>query len=197
MTTFDQLRELLKSNRTFRRFDNSRPVGEDTLCKLIELTRYCSSGRNLQPLRYRLVSTPEECAAVYPALKWAGYLTDWDGPAESERPTAYLIQCIDTELTTNCLCDDGLQLETITLGASSLGIHGCIIKAFNAVKIAETLEIPARYKPLYVLALGYPAETVELIDTDGSTSADIRYYRDASGHHIVPKRPTEELLIKD
>ena len=196
MTTFDQLRELLKSNRSFRRFDNSLPVGEDTLHRLVGLTRYCSSGRNLQPLRYRLVSSPEECSAVFPALKWAGYLTDWDGPSESERPTAYLIQCIDTELTSNCLCDDGLQLEAITLGASSLGVHGCIIKAFNAVKITEALAIPSRYKPLYVLALGYPAETVELTDTDGSTDADIRYYRDASDHHIVPKRPTEELIIK-
>ncbi|MDE6813057.1 MAG: nitroreductase family protein [Duncaniella sp.] len=196
MTTFDQLRELLKSNRSFRRFDNSLPVGEDTLHRLVGLTRYCSSGRNLQPLRYRLVSSPEECSAVFPALKWAGYLTDWDGPSESERPTAYLIQCIDTELTSNCLCDDGLQLEAITLGASSLGVHGCIIKAFNAVKITEVLAIPSRYKPLYVLALGYPAETVELTDTDGSTDADIHYYRDASDHHIVPKRPTEELIIK-
>ena len=196
MTTFDQLRELLKSNRTYRRFDASRPIGEEILHKLVELTRYCSSGRNLQPLRYRLVSSPEECAAIFPAIKWAGYLTDWDGPVESERPTAYMIQCIDTELTTNCLCDDGLQLEAITLGASSLGIHGCIIKAFNAVKITEALAIPSRYKPLYVLALGYPAETVELTDTDGSTDADIRYYRDASDHHIVPKRPTEELIIK-
>ncbi|MDE7474413.1 MAG: nitroreductase family protein [Duncaniella sp.] len=196
MTTFDQLRELLKSNRSFRRFDNSLPIGEDTLHRLVGLTRYCSSGRNLQPLRYRLVSSPEECAAVFPALKWAGYLTDWDGPSESERPTAYLIQCIDTELTSNCLCDDGLQLEAITLGASSLGVHGCIIKAFNAVKITEALAIPSRYKPLYVLALGYPAETVELTDTDGATDADIRYYRDASDHHIVPKRPTEELIIK-
>ena len=105
MTTFDQLRELLKSNRSFRRFDNSLPVGEDTLHRLVGLTRYCSSGRNLQPLRYRLVSSPEECAAVFPALKWAGYLTDWDGPSESERPTAYLIQCIDTELTVENLAE--------------------------------------------------------------------------------------------
>lgn len=193
--TFHELTSLLRSNRSYRRFDASRLIPESTLRELTDLTRYCASGRNLQPLRYRLVTSAEERAALFPTLKWAGYLTDWDGPSESERPTAYLVQCIDTELTENCLCDDGLHLETLTLGAATLGIHGCIIKAFNAEKVAEVLDIPARYKPLYVLALGYPAERIEITDTDGTTGADIRYYRDSADTHIVPKRPLDELII--
>lgn len=196
MVNFNAFKALLKSNRTIRRFDSSRKISVETLRQLVELVRYCASGRNLQPLRYRMVYSPEECEQIFPALKWAGYLTDWDGPAEGERPVAYLIQYLDTGLTTNCLCDDGLQLEAITLGASTLGIHGCIIKAFNAAKISEVLNIPANYKPLYVLALGYPAEIVELTDTDGTTQADIRYYRNSDDHHIVPKRPLKELIIK-
>lgn len=193
--TLHELASLLRSNRSYRRFDASRLISESTLRELTDLTRYCASGRNLQPLRYRLVTSAEERAALFPTLKWAGYLTDWDGPSESERPTAYLVQCIDTELTENCLCDDGLHLETLTLGAVTLGIHGCIIKAFNAEKVAEVLDIPARYKPLYVLALGYPAERIEITDTDGTTGADIRYYRDSADTHIVPKRPLDELII--
>lgn len=194
--TITAFASLLKSNRSYRRFDASRLIPESTLRELVGLTRYCASGRNLQPLRYRLVTSAEERDALIPALKWAGYLTDWDGPSESERPVAYLIQCIDTELTENCLCDDGLQLEALTLGAATLGIHGCIIKAFNVAKVVEALAIPSRYKPLYVLALGYPAEKIEITDTDGSTGADIRYYRDPSTDtHIVPKRPLDELII--
>lgn len=195
MTTFDDLKTLLASDRSYRRFDASRPIGDETLRRLIELVRFCPSARNLQPLRYRIVCSKDECAAIFPALKWAGYLTDWAGPEESERPTAYLIQCLDTSLTSNCLCDDGLQLEAITLGAASLGIHGCIIKAFNAATVTTALNLPDHYKPLYVLALGYPAETVMLTDTDGSADADIRYYRDDHDRHIVPKRPLEELII--
>lgn len=194
--TITAFASLLKSNRSYRRFDASRLIPESTLRELVGLTRYCASGRNLQPLRYRLVTSAEERDALFPALKWAGYLTDWDGPSVSERPVAYLIQCIDTELTENCLCDDGLQLEALTLGAATLGIHGCIIKAFNASKVVEALAIPSRYKPLYVLALGYPAEKIEITDTDGTTNADIRYYRDPSTDtHIVPKRPLDELII--
>lgn len=193
--TLESLKELLKSNRSYRRFDESRLISESTLHELVGLTRYCPSARNLQPIRYRMVTAPEEREAIFPTLKWAGYLTDWDGPAPGERPSAYLIQCLDTSLTSNCLCDDGLQLEAITLGAAALGIHGCIIKAFNAQEIISALHLPEKYKPLYVLALGHPAETVRLTDTDGTHDADIRYYRTPDSTHVVPKRPTEELII--
>ena len=195
MTTFDELKSLLESNRSYRRFDASRGIADATLRHLVELTRYCASGRNLQPLRYRIVTSDDERDALFPALKWAGYLTQWDGPAVDERPAAYLVQCIDTRLTANCLCDDGLQLEAITLGAASLGIHGCIIKAFNADNVARVLSLPGYFKPLYVLALGYPAVKVVVTDTDGTPDADIRYYRDADDTHVVPKRPLCELLI--
>ena len=129
-------------------------------------------------------------------MKWAGYFKEWNGPSPEERPVAYIIQCIDTNLSTNCLCDDGLHLEAITLGASLLGIHSCIIKSFNPTEISTVLNIPQRYTPLYVLALGYPAETVELTDTYGSDNADIKYYRTPESVHIVPKRPLKELIIR-
>lgn len=196
MISFDQLRELMESNRSYRRFDNKRAISEETIISLIELTRYCASGRNLQPLRYRIVTSKEECNVLFPCLKWAGYYSDWDGPSESERPVAYIVQCIDTDLTNNLLCDDGLQLAAITLGGSSLGIHGVIIKAFNVAEASRLLNIPERYKPLYVVALGYPAEKIKIIDTDGTTGADIRYFHDDSGVHTVPKRPLKELIIK-
>ena len=194
--TLESLCELLKSNRSYRRFNESKAITNSTLQQLVGLTRYCASARNLQPLRYRIVSSQKERDAIFPALKWAGYLSDWEGPASGERPSAYLIQCLDVSLTTNCLCDDGLQLEAITLGASALGIHGCIIKAFNVPEIIAALHLPEQYKPLYVLALGYPAEKVVVTDTDGSHDADIRYYRTADSTHIVPKRPVSELIIK-
>ena len=193
--TFDILRDLLKYDRSIRRFNNRNRIEKETLEKLVELTRYCSSGRNLQPLRYRIVCDSEECKTLFPCLKWAGYLPDWDGPVESERPAAYLVQCIDTELADDCLCDDGLHLQAMTLGATALGLGACIVKAFNVIETQNILDIPKRYKPLYIVALGEPVEKVVLEDTDGSTDADIRYYRTSDQIHHVPKRPLKELLI--
>lgn len=192
MDKFEILRHLLKEDRSIRRFDASRRLADGTLEKLVDLTRYCASGRNLQPLRYRLVLTPDDCDRLFPLLAWAGYLPDWDGPVETERPVAYLVQCLDTELAANCLCDDGLQLQAITLGARALGIGSCILKAFDLKKVADALAIDQRYQPRYVLALGYPIEKVEIEDMkDGN----VRYYRTRDAIHHVPKRPLSTLII--
>lgn len=196
MKDFDIVKRLLIEDRSIRRFDASKAIGEEILTKLVDLTRYCASGRNLQPLKYRIVNKPEECEKVYPALKWAGYLSDWDGPVESERPVAYLVQCLDTRLTENLLCDDGLQMQAITLGACALGIGGCIIKSFNVVEIKQSLGLEKHFKPIYVLALGYPVEKVEIEDMSGELDADVKYYRTPDEIHHVPKRPLSELIIK-
>lgn len=193
---FESLRHLMIADRTVRRFKENIQVSVDTLEKLVELTRYCSSGRNAQPLRYALVTSEEERERVYPLLKWAGYFKDWDGPEKGERPAAYLIQCLDTKFGRDCLCDDGLQLEAITLGMHTLGLAGCIIKAFNAPKLVEEIGLGERYIPRYVLAIGYPAEEVRLEDMSGEEDADFKYYRTEDGIHHVPKRPLEELIIK-
>lgn len=191
---FEKLRKLLIADRSIRRFKEDVPIGKQTLKDLVELVRYCASGRNLQPLKYRLVFSPDECGKVYPHLKWAGYLRDWDGPTPGERPAAYLVQCLDMEITTNPLCDEGLQLQAITLGACALGIGACIIKSFNVAAIKDCLNIPSTLSPTYILALGYPAEGVTIESM--STPADYKYYRTPDGIHHVPKRPIEELIVK-
>lgn len=192
--TLEALRDLLKRNRTYRRFDASAAIKRSTLIDLVELARYTASGRNAQPLRYSIVDEKEVCDRIFPALKWAGYYTDWAGPESDERPVAYLVQCLDTRLGASCLCDDGLQLEAIALGAASCGIGSCIIKSFNAQTVAEVLGLPSHLKPLYVLALGYPAEKVVIEDMSGEADADFKYYRTPDGIHHVPKRPLQELL---
>lgn len=193
---YDSLRQLMIADRTVRRFKENMEVSEDTLRRLVELTRYCPSGRNAQPLRYVLVREESLRERIYPLLKWAGYFTEWDGPEKGERPAAYLIQCLDTKYGQNCLCDDGLQLEAITLGMRTLGLGGCIIKAFNAPALSDVLGLEERYVPRYVLALGYPAEEVVIEDMSGSEDADFKYYRTPDRVHHVPKRPLDELIIR-
>lgn len=190
---FEMLTQLLIKDRSVRRFDNSKKVSRRTLLELVGLTRYCASGRNLQPLRYYIADTEQDCEMIFPHLAWAGYYKDWAGPAPSERPAAYIIQCLDTSLTSHCLCDDGLHLQAITLGATALGVAGCIIKAFNAAAIAEALKLPESCKPLYVYALGVAAEEVAI--TEVNAEGDIRYYRDSHDRQCVPKRSAQDLVI--
>lgn len=184
---------LLQADRSVRRFKSDIEIPRELLERLVGLTRYCASGRNLQPLRYRIVDCSKEKDAIFPLLKWAGYYTEWDGPELSQRPAAYIVQCLDTDLTESCLCDDGLNLQAITLGATALGLGACIIKAFNAPALTGALDLPKQLKPLYVLALGVPAEETKIVPmTDG----DYKYFRDETDAQCVPKRSLEELIIK-
>lgn len=192
---FEILEGLMKKDRSYRRFDESYKVDRETLKKIVGLTRYCASGRNLQPLKYCIENEEGKREKIFPLLKWAGYLSDWDGPEEGERPSAYIIQCLDTALTKNYLCDDGLQLQAITLGATSLGLGCCIIKSFNSVTLKEILHLPANLEPLYVLAIGKPVEEVVIENKQSDDPENIKYYRTAEGIHHVPKRDLDELLI--
>ncbi len=189
---YKELASLLASARSYRRFDEGYDVSEEQLKKIIDLVRFCPSGRNLQPMKYMIVRSVEERAAIFPALAWAGYFSDWAGPEPGERPAAYIIQCLDRSLTTNCLCDDGLQLEAITLGIASLGLGSCIIKSFNKEIISEALSIPDNMEIRYVVALGKPAEKVHIEEMKDN---EFKYWRDNSGEHHVPKRPLSELII--
>ena len=191
MDNFDIVKNLLIKDRSIRRFQQ-KEISFDLIKKIIDLTRYCASGRNLQPLKYKIITEPNLRKEIYPLLAWAGYLTDWDGPQENERPTAYILQCLDTDITSNCLCDDGLQLQALTLGATSLGIGNCIIKSFNNIKLRELLHLSDNLKIQYVVALGYPAETSVI---EKNVNGDIKYFRTADGRHHVPKRDINEIIL--
>lgn len=187
------LKDLLLKNRSYRRYYQEIKLTTAELSDLVALTCLCASGRNAQPLRYCIVNDAGTCGKVFGTLAWAGYLTDWDGPEEGERPSAYLVQLLDTSVAEHCLCDDGLQAQTILLGAVEKGYGGCIIKAFKNEPLREILSLPAHLKIMYVIALGKPKETVVLEDMQGN---DFKYWREADGSHHVPKRAAEELIVK-
>lgn len=189
------IEDLIRKNRSYRRFHQDVSVSMETLRDLVNLARLSASGANLQPLKYVLSSDPETNANIFPHTRWAGYLKDWDGPDEGERPTAYVIILGDKEIRSSFGCDHGIAAQSIMLGASEHGLGGCILGALDRSALRDALDIPERYEILLALALGKPRETVVLeeIGPDG----DVKYYRDESGVHHVPKRSLEELILQE
>ncbi|HKL81727.1 MAG TPA: nitroreductase family protein, partial [Desulfobacter sp.] len=60
MDKFKEFKELVKSNRSCRRFDNTFALDTQTLTELVELSRYTASGANNQPLKYIISSSREQ-----------------------------------------------------------------------------------------------------------------------------------------
>lgn len=159
----------------------------------MDLGRLSPSGANLQPLKYILSCEPQKNALVFPHLRWAGYIKDWPGPAEGERPSAYIVILGDTEIRKQFECDHGIAAQSILLGASEKGLGGCMIGSIDREGLRAALKISPRYEIFLVLALGKPKETV-VLETVG-TSGDIKYWRDGEGKHHVPKRTLDEIII--
>lgn len=187
------IEDLVRKNRSYRRFNQSWSIDRKVLEGLINLGRLSASSANLQPLKYMISCDPESNAKVFPCLMWAGYLKDWSGPAEGERPSAYIIILGDKEISKSFDCDRGIAAQSILLGSAEAGIGGCMIDSVNRRRLRKDLEIPERYAIAMVLALGYPSEKVVLEET--GPDGDIRYYRDAEDAHHVPKRPLSEIII--
>ena len=187
------LKDLIKKSRSYRRFNQDVEVSEETLRELVELAQLSPSGANRQPLKFITIADRETNAKIFECLAWAGYLKDWAGPVEGERPSAYIVILCDTEIREDSPVDEGIAAQSMMLGAVEKGLGGCMLGAINRNKIREILDVPERYKILLVLALGEPAETV-VIDEVGE-DGDIKYWRDDDDVHHVPKRSLDELIV--
>lgn len=187
------IKELVLKNRSYRRFDENEPISAETLRELVDLGRLSPSAANLQPLRYVLSNDPQKNARIFPCLAWAGYLKDWPGPSEGERPSGYIVILGDTSVTRSFGCDHGIAAQSILLGAVERGLGGCMIASIKREALRQVLSIPQQYEILLVLALGRPKESVilEPLGPDG----DIRYWRDENGGHHVPKRSLDGIIL--
>lgn len=185
--------DLLLKNRSYRRFDESVKIPYETLRDLVDVTRYCPSGANRQLLKYRLVYEADEVAQVFSCLKFASCLQGWSGPAEGERPTAYIVVLGDQNIYQFSEVDAGIAMQSILLKATELGFGGCILASVQRDKLREILPLDENLCIGYVIALGKPAETC-IVEPLGQ-SGDIKYYRDTESIHHVPKRSLDDLLV--
>jgi len=187
------IKDLILKNRSYRRFYEEVVVENSTLRDLIELTRFTPSAANRQPLKYILSNKSEKNVKIFETLTWAGYLADWSGPEEEERPSAYIIVLGDTDIGKGYLdVDAGITMQSILLGAVEKDLGGCIFAAIDRKRLSENLDISGRYQILYILALGKPKETVII---DNIQNNDIKYWRDSDSRHHVPKRTVDEIIL--
>lgn len=188
------LKDLILKNRSYRRFCEEIQIEKQTLLELIDLARLSASGRNAQPLKYILSNTSELNSKIFPALAWAGYLKDWEGPADGEKPSAYIIMLLDKAISTNYFCDNGIAAQSILLGATEKGLGGCMIMSIKKEMLQKALSIPEQFEILMVIALGKPKEVVVLEPM--TENGDCKYWRDSQQVHHVPKRALEEIVLK-
>ena len=182
--------EIVRKSRSYRRFDTSVKISRAELLSMVEAARLSPCAGNHQALRFAIINDEKTANAVFNTLAFAAYLKDWNGPAESERPVAYIVVMLDSDLTANRAIDAGIAAQSMLLRASELGYGGCMFRSFDRERLDKLLD-RAPYRAELVIALGKPSENVEIVDFCG----DIKYYRDENDTHCVPKLSLDELII--
>ena len=186
-------RDLVATNRSYRRFFEEVEIEREVLLTLVDYARTTPSGANKQALKYYIASDRELNAKIFDTLAWAGYLKDWQGPVAGERPSAYIIIVQDKNYKMVTPFDAGIAAQTILLGATEMELGGCMIGNIKQAQLQEVLNIPDNLEIVLVIALGKPKETVVIEEI--KSNGDIKYWRDEQQVHHVPKRQLQDIVI--
>lgn len=185
-----ELMELLRTRRTYRRFEE-REVPCEIVKEILEAARLASSAANKQPLSYVVVQKRELVEEVFSYTKWAGYLPPEEGqPKEKEHPALFIAVVENLDINRDCDTDAGLAISNMTLAAWNKGVGSCIIGACNKEKLSGLFGLKENQKLHTVVAFGYPSHESHIVDME----EDCRYYLDAQRDYVVPKRKLEEAV---
>lgn len=184
--------EAIKKRRTIRKF-KQQPVSEEALMQLVNSARLAPFGANLQPLKYAVVTDEAQRKLLFPLIKYAGYLADWN-PEFEECPTAFIVILNDTSLkpTDKTECDSGAAVMSMCLAATELGLGTCWLGAIDRDGIKKALNIDEKYDVVYLLGVGIADQTGDVYDMTDS----VKYYFDENENVHIPKRTMDEVLIK-
>lgn len=187
---YDDLKNLIQNARTTRRFKKDAKVSNEDLKEILDLARITSSAKNMQPIKYILVTKEEHVLKLAQTAKWAAHLKDWN-QSESERPSAFILMLNDQMIDGFPMFDAGASFTAISLAAKAKGLATAPMASIDKELCKELFVIPDCYDVMIGIALGVGSEKIKLVDTD---DFDTNYYREEDETHCVPKRSLKQII---
>ncbi len=139
--------EILKTRRSIREYSD-KEIAKELLEKIVEAARFSPTARNVQPWEFIIVTQPV-------SLKKLAELAE-NGRFLAQAKACIVVFCADTKY----YLEDGCAATcNILLAAASLGIGSCWVagdKKPYCTDVAKLLSVPAAYKLVSLVALGYP-----------------------------------------
>ena len=180
----EEMIKLIETRRSIRQF-KQKDIPQKIIKQSVSAARLAPSARNLQPLEFVYIDNTNLVEQIYPLLKWAGYIAPEGNPTKGKHPVGYLIVLLNKNIyDNNYKYDVGAAIENFILSAWAFGIGSCWLLSVNRKKLRDILELSEKYEIDSVIALGYPDEKPEIVDTD----ENIKYWKDEKNQLHVPKR---------
>ena len=188
----DNLMELLKTRRTYRRFEQ-KAIDQEIIDEILLAARYASSAANCQPLSYIVIKDADKVAEVFRYTKWAGALPPEQGqPKENERPVLFIAVVENMNINKNCDTDAGLAISNMTLAAWNRGVGSCMIGACDKPTLSKMFGLNENQVLHTVVAFGYPTHVSHIVDVENPE--EVKYYLDENRDYVVPKRKLEDVV---
>ncbi len=130
------------------------PVPEEKLTKVLEAGRMAPSACNSQNWKFVVVKKEEQRKALAAAAGQSFLL---------EAPVVIAAVALDPSDVMrggapSYAVDLAIAVDHMTLQAVEEGLGTCWIGSFNQEQVKKVLEVPAEYKVVVLLPLGYPAD---------------------------------------
>jgi nitroreductase len=139
--------ETIKVRRSIREYSDLG-ISKDLLEKIVDAARFSPTARNVQPWEFIVVTQ-------IPTLKKLGELAE-NGRFLAQAKACIAVFCADTKY----YLEDGCAATcNILFAATALGVGSCWVagdKKPYCAEVAKLLKVPAAYKLVSLVALGYP-----------------------------------------
>ncbi|NOZ63487.1 MAG: nitroreductase family protein [Caldiserica bacterium] len=142
--------KVLKERRSIRKFQ-AREIPNEIIEDIIDCGRLAATAINIQPWEFIVVTQPETRRKIADITDHGKFIKD--------APVCVVVFCKDTKYY---LEDGSAATENILLAAKAHGLGSCWVagdKKHYAEEIRKLLKVPAGYKLISLIAIGYPAES--------------------------------------
>lgn len=141
--------ETIKTIRSVREFDLTRPVPDETITRILNAGRLSGSSKNTQPWEFILIRDRSTLAALSKCGDYAQHLAG----------AAFGIAIV-TQVTKRAEYDSGRCSQNMMLAAWNEGVGSCIASMHREQDAKHILDIPAEFSISQVISFGYPTDKV-------------------------------------
>ena len=150
-----ELKEVIKKRRSVRDYEDL-PVPEDKLLRVLDAARLAPSGANRQAWKFIVVRDSEKRQQLAQAAEGQTFV--------AEAPV--IIAAVATMPKPVMICgvpeyavDLAIAVDHMTLAAVDEGLGTCWIGAFSQEETRNILNVPAKYRIVALLPLGFPKQS--------------------------------------
>lgn len=175
-TQFD-INNSIKSRWSPRAFDINKKVPREAILSMCEAARWVPSSFNEQPWRFMIFDKFHNEKQYNIALDC---LVEWNKNWAKSAPVLIAV-IADTKYSKNLKdnekfsYDSGAAAYAFTLQAIEQGIHSHQMGGFDKDKLIKEFNIPERYAPLTMIAVGYQGEISAIDETYHKEEKQDRY----------------------